>query len=744
MAIVGNAKNARLTIKPIYHFDENTENEWYIFYVSIRGQKYYFRRGDQWFDQDVKILKGTTLLANTFFNLLVSDTIVIEAIDNALKIYRNGTMILSAVDSTYLVAGDWEITEGTFVSFENLDVGSIPVTGVTLNKATTSFASLATEQLTATVAPANATNKAVTWSSSTPAVATVSATGLVTPVAAGTATITVTTEDGGKTATCVVTVQYTPVTGISVTPKDVSLTTVGQTAQLTATVAPANATNKMIGWTSDTPSVATVSSTGLVTCVSAGSAKITATTADGNKTSSVYIEPFTMTKLNLTRTPLPAMEIDANQKVAAGQTIFGDSTDITNLFDYWVDGAQGSKWGYYQTDNGIAHVVNDGTYGALSSLLAFDKYTDFSVEVEFRTTVKAGALLDTGLVLYPFETAYTHLPKPLTNATDQIGYVFKSGSVNKILSPVTIPWDTLLGQWIKLQVAYRTDGTNAYVTGSVIAGGITYTAPEMVMASLTSMPNPIIAPTTWSTSGRVMWRNLKVLTGSLAAYSFDTSRLSSSVAVNSTRANGGAWTYRAATQDFANGNLVLKARADVAGWVTGTGTLTLPKINMPESSVFKYIEFLTSGVTAGTITWVLKDASGNVKQSGTANNNYNKIPITATDNALQPEFTFSGAGTAKLHFVDVTWTPLIPHTLTYEANGGTGTIAPQTGVSVTAASTGITRVGYNLAGWNTAADGSGTAYALGATVVMTADMTLYAVWVRSITRRRTNLIQGGY
>ena len=63
-----------------------------------------------------------------------------------------------------------------------------------------------TYQLTATLIPSNATNKAVTWSSNTPSIATVDSTGLVTAVADGTTTITVTTTDGGYTDTCVVTV----------------------------------------------------------------------------------------------------------------------------------------------------------------------------------------------------------------------------------------------------------------------------------------------------------------------------------------------------------------------------------------------------------------------------------------------------------------------------------------------------------------------------------------------------------
>lgn len=82
----------------------------------------------------------------------------------------------------------------------------VSVTSVTLDKETASVVVGATTPLVATVAPEDATNKAVTWSSGTPAVATVSADGTVTGVSAGEAVITVTTTDGSKTDTCTVTV----------------------------------------------------------------------------------------------------------------------------------------------------------------------------------------------------------------------------------------------------------------------------------------------------------------------------------------------------------------------------------------------------------------------------------------------------------------------------------------------------------------------------------------------------------
>ena len=82
----------------------------------------------------------------------------------------------------------------------------VSVTSVTLNKTSTSIQVGGTETLTATVLPEDATNQNVTWKSDKPEIATVDANGKVTGVKAGEATITVTTEDGGKTATCKATV----------------------------------------------------------------------------------------------------------------------------------------------------------------------------------------------------------------------------------------------------------------------------------------------------------------------------------------------------------------------------------------------------------------------------------------------------------------------------------------------------------------------------------------------------------
>lgn len=164
----------------------------------------------------------------------------------------------------------------------------VAVTGVTLDK--TSADMKVGEQLTlvATVAPDDATNKSVAWTSSDAEVAAVSADGTVSALKAGTATITVTTQDGEKTATCAVAVTNVDVESI-VLDKTAATIYKGETLQLNATIAPANATNKSIAWTTSDEAVATVDAEGLVVAVGTGSATITATTEDKQLTAACAV-----------------------------------------------------------------------------------------------------------------------------------------------------------------------------------------------------------------------------------------------------------------------------------------------------------------------------------------------------------------------------------------------------------------------------------------------------------------------
>jgi uncharacterized protein YjdB len=147
--------------------------------------------------------------------------------DAALTTQFNEVTLVPGITTPYAVKAFTSLTftedlpVGAVVAVFNLDtlqdvvtytVGgseNIPVSGVVLNKSAMSLAVGGKEMLVATVAPASATNKAVTWTSSNTSVATVSSMGEVTARSVGTATITVTTIDGNRTATCMVSVIQT-------------------------------------------------------------------------------------------------------------------------------------------------------------------------------------------------------------------------------------------------------------------------------------------------------------------------------------------------------------------------------------------------------------------------------------------------------------------------------------------------------------------------------------------------------
>ena len=164
-----------------------------------------------------------------------------------------------------------------------------PVTGVSLSKTALTLAKGGSETLIATVAPDDAANKTVLWSSTDASVVTVSS-GKVTAVKAGMALIVARTEDGNHIAVCTVTVPEdaaptpptpaVPVTGVSLSKTALTLAK-GGSETLIATVAPDDAANKTVLWSSTDASVVTVSS-GKVTAVKAGMALIVARTEDGN------------------------------------------------------------------------------------------------------------------------------------------------------------------------------------------------------------------------------------------------------------------------------------------------------------------------------------------------------------------------------------------------------------------------------------------------------------------------------
>lgn len=165
---------------------------------------------------------------------------------------------------------------------------SVAVTGVSVQPTSLNLTVGQESTLTAKVAPETATNKNISWTSSNTGVATV-ADGKVTAVAKGTSTITVTTEDGSFTASCLVSVDNIHVSGVTISPEGQSMVKVGEQLQLAAAVSPADAFDQSVTWSSDNEAVATVSASGLVEGVSSGITFVNATSVDGGIKASVSI-----------------------------------------------------------------------------------------------------------------------------------------------------------------------------------------------------------------------------------------------------------------------------------------------------------------------------------------------------------------------------------------------------------------------------------------------------------------------
>ena len=210
---------------------------------------------------------------------------------------------------------------------------TVPVTGVSLNKSSFTLRIGYGETLTKTIQPSDATNPAVTWSSSNNSIATVSTTGLVRGISVGTAVVTVRTADGSYTANCTVTVTPINVTGVSLNQTTLSMSK-GDTFTLVGTVSPTNATNQNVSWSSDNTAVATVDENGLVTAVGGGSTYIRVTTEDGSKTASCKVTvnvPVIGITLNKATTRIP---INGTETLIA--TVLPE--DATDKMVYWTTG----------------------------------------------------------------------------------------------------------------------------------------------------------------------------------------------------------------------------------------------------------------------------------------------------------------------------------------------------------------------------------------------------------------------
>ncbi len=330
------------------------------------------------------------------------------------------------------------------------------VKSVSLDQVALTLTPNMTAQLTATVLPENATNKNIIWSSSHPEVATV-VDGLVQPVGAGVATIIATTEDGGYSATCVVTVKP-HVEGISINPTELQLLT-RTTAQLTATLTPQDAYNTNVIWSTSNPNVATVED-GLVSALSKGTATITATTEDGGLTATCTLTVIPRAEsIVLDQTELRIAPRTAIQLIASVLPEDAYNKNVT-----WST----SNPQVALVDNGLVAAINEGF--ATITATTEDGGLQATCDVYVTLPVTGIILQSSSLLLAPnkiAELVATVLP---INATNQ-QYTLHVDNT----SVVTL----LENSW----VVARAEGT-ALITATTDEGGYTATCEVTVRAGV--------------------------------------------------------------------------------------------------------------------------------------------------------------------------------------------------------------------------------------------------------------------
>src|SRR5687768_14141894 len=263
-----------------------------------------------------------------------------------------------------------------------ITVTMVPVASVTVTPATTSVDSSKTVQLTAVVRDANGgtlIGRTVTWTSLTPGVATVSASGLVTGVKSGSANVYALSEGKSDTATITVVTPPPPpppaaVASVTVTPASVSVET-SRTVQLTAVLRDASGntlTGRAITWTSLNPSVATVSASGLVTGLTVGNANVYALSEGKSDTSAITV----------VAPPPPPPPPPAGLRAFPGAQGFGSST-------------RGGRGGT------IVRVTNLNDTGAGSLRAALSVAGPVVIIFEVSGTIRVGENL---VVTHPFTT----------------------------------------------------------------------------------------------------------------------------------------------------------------------------------------------------------------------------------------------------------------------------------------------------------------------------------------------------
>ncbi|MBR1435584.1 MAG: leucine-rich repeat protein [Bacteroidales bacterium] len=202
----------------------------------------------------------------------------------------------------------------------------IPVTAVEVSPSTLEMDINEKKTLSVVITPSDATDKEISWSSSSSSIVSVSESGEVTAISPGIATVVV--QCGAMKGVCSITVRdpFIPVSSITINPSSVRIPA-GRKLDLSVAIEPSDATDKSVSWTSDNPSVATIEN-GTLTAVSEGTATISASSGEIKAICQVTVLAESPTATEAWYTSWTDKEITPNKEYP-----FGDSEIVSNKYE---------------------------------------------------------------------------------------------------------------------------------------------------------------------------------------------------------------------------------------------------------------------------------------------------------------------------------------------------------------------------------------------------------------------------
>nr|WP_246354247.1 Ig-like domain-containing protein [Paenibacillus phytohabitans] len=450
--------------------------------------------GSDLLDNSVSLLvdKRSTLKAvlpegasNKVVKLTSSDPSVVGFLGEPVQTAHPGTLYLQTnvtPDLTLIAKKDGTSTitvtavDGSASQTLEVTVTKVPVDSVSLDAADVKLELGRTRQLKATVTPSDASFQGVTWTSSDESIATVSSAGLITAKGIGNTDITVTTDDGGKTAQAPVTV--TDVHTASITLNKSSLRfRAGETEALTATVLPEDAKDKALIWTTSDSSVATVNDSGTVTAIANGTATLTVSASDG-VAAPVTIPVTVADVLNVTGITLTPSSVI----VDAGKT-----TQLTT--ELHPSSADNPAVSWSSSDPTIAVVDESGLVTTLRAGTAVITVKTEDGGHTASSTVTATDLLSQGKAITASKTgsgsaAANAIDGNDTTAWHPGGYVYGS-TLTVDLGQTAVIDSTLVNTWNQqnFTVSVSEDGTQ--YTTLITHGEIVATANGVVAVTIT-------------------------------------------------------------------------------------------------------------------------------------------------------------------------------------------------------------------------------------------------------------------